>query len=152
MDRLIKQFITAQKDLSNAISEFPPDKREDKLFGDWDLKDVIAHFAAWNIFFTDILKKLKGDEPAPYWGNINEFNHTQVNIKRDWSWNKTYNELVKSGEQFIEEYSNTPTSLQNALFWKGKTYTPVKILKVNIHHYQKAQLQEIKKLLKEWCS
>lgn len=150
MEKLINQFIESQKALQEAINKFPKEKRGDKYFGIWDLKDVVAHFAAWDIFFTNCLKLLKAEKEIPYWGSINEFNKEEVERRKDWSWDKVYSEFSKSGDDFIQEYKNLPTNLINQPLWKGKTYTPLKLLNVNIHHYQKAQLVEIKKLLNKW--
>lgn len=61
-----------------------------------------------------------------------------------------YQEFVKAGQDFVEEYKDIPKELQNKLFWTNKKYTPLKFLKINIDHYENAQLQDIKKLLKKW--
>jgi uncharacterized damage-inducible protein DinB len=152
MDKLISDFKNSRNKLIEAVNEYPVDKREDKLFGEWNLKDVVVHFAAWDSFFTQMLKLHKQNKTVPYWEDINKFNDKEVGKKRSWSWDKVYNEFIQSGDEFIKEYSKIPKNLLKKLFWTGRAYTPEKILKVNIHHYQKAQYIEILKLLRMWRS
>lgn len=42
---LIKQFSGVREDFLKTLEKFPTDKVDDKLFGDWNLIDVIAHFS-----------------------------------------------------------------------------------------------------------
>lgn len=150
MKKLIEEFKRSRQDFIETLEKFPKEKRSEILFGTWNLKDVVAHFSAWDIFFIAILKPLMENKPVPYWGNINDFNKKEVMQRKTWNWEKVYKEFVKSSNNFIGEYGNLPPSFVNKPFWQGKTHTPEKILKINIHHYQKAQSIEIKKLLKKW--
>ncbi len=149
-EQLVNQFTQVRKDFLEALKQFPKDKVEEILFGEWSLKDVLSHFAGWDKFFTEILRLLKEGQDIPHWGNINKFNEKSVGRRKDWSWDEVYDEFVSAGEQFIKEYSDLPEELANSLFWGGKGYTPIKILKVNVHHYEKTQLLEMKKLLRKW--
>jgi hypothetical protein len=144
---LLDKFRKARKDFLETLEKFPADKREKVLFGEWNLKQVIAHFAAWDIYFANVLKLLKQNKPVIHWGNINKFNEIEVSKRKNWSWEEIYQEFVESGEEFIKEYNQIPKELEEKIIWPDKKYTPLKFLKVNIHHYQKAQLQEIKKYI-----
>lgn len=147
MADLIKQFEEARLDFLETLEKFPKDRVEEKLFGEWNLKDVIAHFSGWDKYFTDSLKFLKEGKEIPKWGTINEFNEKSVQLRKTHDWKKIYQEFVKAGQNFIEEYKDIPKELQNKLLWPNKKYTPLKFLKINIDHYENAQLQNIKKLL-----
>jgi uncharacterized damage-inducible protein DinB len=150
MKDLLKEFIEAREKLIKAINKFPSNKRNEILFGTWNLKDVVAHFCAWDIFFTNTIKQLKNNKPVPYWDNINNFNEKEVSKRESLSWELVYSEFINAGKDFVDEYSNIPKELENKIIWNNKKYTPKKLLEVNIHHYQKAQLKEILKLLKKW--
>jgi len=150
MNTPILQFKTAQMELLETINQFPKEKSGECCFGLWNLKDIIAHFSAWNWFFTNCFNLLQTGKDIPYWGNINEFNKVEVEKRKNWSWEKTYAELIESGEAFIQAYTALPNKLLDKPFWKGKKYTPLKLLHINIHHYQKAQLVEINRLMKKW--
>jgi len=152
MDLQVKQFVNARKEFIGALDRFPEDKRDDVLFGKWTLKDVVAHFTGWDIFCVGTLKLLEKGEPASYWGDVDKFNEEVVEKSKESNWNKIYKQFMKTGEQFIREYSNIPVQLQNKLIWPSKSYTPAKLLRINIHHYEKAQLKEIKRFLAKWRS
>lgn len=150
MDKHIKQFEEARNILLEAISKFPNEKRGEKLFGSWDLKDVVAHFTGWdNEFSTTLMAVSVGIKPT-YWGKIYVFNEDVVNKSRNKSWGKVFKELEQSGLNFIGCYKNIPEDLLNKKIWNDKIYTPMRIIEINIHHYQKAQLVEINKLLEKW--
>lgn len=148
MADLVKQFEEARQDFLETLKKFPKDRVEEKLFGEWNLKDVIAHFSGWDNYFTDSLKLLKEGKAVPKWGTIDKFNKRSVDSCKKFSWEKIYSEFVKSGENFIKEYSNISKELADKLFWVGKKYTPLKFLKINIDHYENAQLTGIKNCLK----
>ncbi len=150
MQTLINQFIDAKNTFLITLDHFPKEKRLERYFGTWNLKDVIAHFSAWNIYFTNCLKLLKFGKKIPHWGKINEFNEAEIKKREDWGWGKVYAEFNKSGDAFIQEFMTLETNLIRKQLWDGKSYTPLKLFMINLHHYQKAQLTDIKKLLKKW--
>ena len=120
MNNLINQFIEARKDFLETLDKFPKDKIEEALFGEWNLKGVIAHFSAWDIYFTNALKLLKQDKEVKHWQSINKFNEVEVNKRKKWAWEKIHNEFVKAGGDFIKEYNNIPNKLKEKFFWKNK--------------------------------
>jgi hypothetical protein len=146
MEKLLNDFKEARETLINAINDFPADKRDDKLFGEWSLKDVVAHFAAWDIYFTEVLKPLTANKSVPYYGKIKDFNDAHIAKQRDWNWDRVYSEFLKAGENFISDYQKLSPILFKKPFWPGKKYSPVNFLKINVEHYKKAQLKDIQKL------
>jgi uncharacterized damage-inducible protein DinB len=150
MKNLLQEFKEAREKLINAVDKFPINKRNEILFGTWNLKDVVAHFCAWDIFFTNTIKQLKNNKSVSYWENIDNFNEKEVLKREMLSWKLVYSEFINAGKDFFNEFSSIPKELENKIIWSNKKYTPKKLLEINIHHYQKAQLKDILKLLKKW--
>ena len=78
MDQPVAEFAGVRAELLAALRQFPAKNRNDILFGEWSLKDVTAHLAGWDRYFTDILECLEAAEEAPYWGTIKRFNEASV--------------------------------------------------------------------------
>lgn len=134
MDQPAAEFAGVRAELLAALGRFPAKNRNDILFGEWSLKDVTAHLAGWDRYFTDILECLGAAEGAPYWGNIKRFNEASVEKRRHSSWKVVYDEFTAASEDFIDRYGQLSAALSNSRFWSGRPYTPAKILRVNIHH------------------
>jgi hypothetical protein len=126
---------------------FPRRVESAVLFGDWNLKDVVAHLTGWDRYFIDILDALQAGEEPPYWGNMTKFNEASVQKRRESSWEVVNDEFVATGEEFIHRYNQLPAEYREVSFWKGRSYTPVRMLEINIHHYGKSHLPQIKKKL-----
>ena len=150
MNKSIRDFELIRETFIKALEKFPADKVDEKLFGEWNLKDVVAHFVGWDKEFTMTLHAFQKNEKHEYWGKIYELNEKVVTESKKSSWQKVFNEFKKSGKEFIESYTDFPEDLLNTKVWKDKIYTPIRILEINIHHYQKAQLIQITKLLNKW--
>ncbi len=147
MKKLVNQFIKVRKEFIETLKKFPIDQVDKRLFGEWNLKDVLAHLAGWDTYFTEILSCLKRGNEIPYWSNIEKFNENSVGNRKYMSWNEVYDEFVSSGEEFIKEYLDVRQDYRSVRFWKKRSYTPTKILEINIHHYEKNHLDEIKEKL-----
>lgn len=150
IQNLIDNFNTIRCDFLLTIKNFPKDKISEKLFGEWDVKDVIAHFVGWDVEFTNALNALSKGQKYVYWGKMYEFNDKIVKASIDKTWNQICTEFERSGKDFIYIYKSIPDELMDVKIWKDKIYTPKRILEINIHHYEKAQLVQIKKLLAKW--
>lgn len=150
IQKLIDNFYTIRGDFLLIVSKFPKDKNLEKLFDEWDLKDVIAHFVGWDVEFTNALKSLIKGEKYTYWGKIYEFNDKVVKSSKGKTWDQVLTEFEKSGKDFIDTYNSIPDELMEVKIWKDKIYTPKRILEINIHHYEKAQFVQIKKILTKW--
>jgi hypothetical protein len=129
------------------LRRFPPGRRDDLLFRDWSLKDVVAHLTGWDQYFTAILKCLETGEKAPFWGSITQFNKASVAKRRALAWKTVYDEFVAAGDEFIRCYGQLSEKTAGTRFWKAKPYTPAKIVDINIHHYAKSHLPEIERKL-----
>jgi hypothetical protein len=147
MDLHGSEFSRVRAELLSALRRFPAKNRNDVLFGEWSLKAVTAHLAGWDRYFTDILECLEADEEAPYWGNIRRFNEESVNKRKDSSWKAVYEEFAAAGQEFIDRYGQLSQEAMNSRFWPERSYTPAKILQINLHHYGQSHLREITRKL-----
>jgi hypothetical protein len=141
----VERFAEVRDQVLDAIRRFPARHRKDVLFGEWSLKDLVAHLTGWDVYFTTILRCLETAEKAPYWGNITKFNEASVEKRRASSWKKVYEEFVVAGHEFIRCYGQLSEKTAETRFWKSKSYTPASIIRINIHHYAKSHLPEIEK-------
>jgi hypothetical protein len=146
MNELLSQFTEVRDEFIEILQRFPAPRRSAVLFGEWNLKDVIAHLTGWDRYFTDILDCLQAGEEPAYWGNMTKFNEVSVQKRRESSWEVVYDEFVATGEEFIHRYDQLPEELRGGKFWRGRSYTPVRILEVNIHHYG-SHLAQVKRKL-----
>jgi hypothetical protein len=64
--------------------------------GTWTAREVLSHVAAWDLFFTDMSRKMVKGEPLPEWPDFDEFNKRAVSERRN-----------KTKEQLIEEVRKT---------------------------------------------
>ena len=145
MKKLIEDFKKARLALIQALDSFPKEKREEVLFGEWTLKDLVAHLSGWNIAGAKAVRSLKQGKVPPWAGKISEFNKLNVRKRKNWSWEKTYQELLKASKEFIEEYENLPEELWEKRYWPKKDYTPKKILMIELKHYRETHLPQILK-------
>jgi uncharacterized damage-inducible protein DinB len=143
----IRGFSEVRARLIEALRAFPAHNRNDILFGEWSLKDVIGHLTGWDRYFTAALKSHERGEAPPFWGDITEFNRASVARRKGSSWKKVYDEFVAAGEEFIRAYSQVPEPSADERLWKGKPYTPVSIVDINTHHYGTSHLPQIEKAM-----
>ncbi len=129
------------------VDKFPEDRRLEVLFGEWNLKDVLAHMNHWAIHDLECIENLmEGKEP--YWApDVDEFNKEGILKRKDWKWMKVYEEFVDLKARLIDAYSSLPFGLWNKKFWPKRKFTPKKFLEIDIYHYEHDHTPEIRKVL-----
>ena len=146
MTDLIIQFQSVSKDFMKAASSFPAAKREEILFDQWSLKDVIAHLIGWDEHFIKELGNLqKNQTEKSIWVTVPDQNKKSVA-----KYQKTnFEDLVKiyrqTSQKLTKILTNLPLDLQNQpLFPDKKSRTPSKYLAIWIQHLGD-HLSEVKK-------
>lgn len=148
MKILIADFQKASELFLKTIDDFPVDKRETVLFDQWSLKDILAHILGWHQLFLSNLDNLQKNNLPTDWGKIDDFNHQSVSRFHSQSFSSIYQNLLNTDRELINKLlSLTPEDWQKK-FWPNRTYTPQKILEIEIKHYLKTHLPQIKKFLK----
>lgn len=147
MDDLIKEFKQVRLSLIEAVENFPHEKRENPLFGDWSLKDLLSHLSGWAAYQTSVLQDFKkGIEPnCPT--DIEDFNTRSVYIRKRWAWDRVYGEFVEKSSRLTDHYKNLPTSKINKNIWSNQICTPRDFIKIEINHYRQTHLPQIHKVL-----
>ncbi len=129
------------------INSFPIEKREIPLFGEWSLKDLLAHFSGWNnLTIQDIEKAIAGEEIERWISSdeeINEFNDQQVKLRRDLTWNEVYNEFRQSCIDLIELYKSLNEQDLKIQFGPENRYSAVTTLQNDISHFNVDHLPEL---------
>lgn len=148
MRKLIEDFKKARLALIQALDSFPKDKREEVLFGSWTIKDIAAHISGWNIIGTKAVRNLKQGKTPPWAGSVAQFNRRNVKKRKNWSWEKVYEELVRVSKEFTEEYEGLPKELWEKRYWSNRSFTPKKIFEIELKHYKNGHLPQIVKFIK----
>lgn len=147
MDELLDRFQEIRAEFINVLQRFPASERMERLFDQWCLKDVVAHLAGWDRYFVDIVVALEEGDKPPYWGSMVQFNEISVEKRKDQPWESVFDEFVANSEAFVQRYKQIPEAMWAARFWEHKSITPIKMLEINIHHYEKDHLAKVKEVL-----
>ncbi|GCE13683.1 DinB family protein [Tengunoibacter tsumagoiensis] len=111
-----QSVLTALNDLPESEWEIPG------ADGDWSIKDIVAHLAAYDLVIIDILKTFHDSQPGPYVlklfrpdGKVNsqEFNQETVATRRYHTAQQVLNEFQEGQLQvtsLLQQFS--PASLQ----------------------------------------
>src|SRR3990167_1288632 len=99
------------KDLLEVIDKFPADRREDTLFDQWSLKDILAHMSGWNLQRIKELEDfIKGNKIEAI-NNFDEFNLKNINKRKPHTWGMIYDEFVKSCRDLTKVFQDVPEYL-----------------------------------------
>lgn len=142
----IKKFKRIRDLVWQEIYGFPETKRAKLLFGEWTIKDVIAHLNNWMVHDIDCLTALK-EGKIPLWEpNVDDFNKKGVLARRSFSWNQLCEEFTSLSDHLLNIYQKYPTGLYSSKIWPDKEETPEKFLEEDIDHWT-LELKNIKSKL-----
>jgi hypothetical protein len=147
MKALLDSYKKARETFINAVDKFPKQKREEALFDKWNLKQLISHIGGWDNCIADNVKYLKEDKEPVFYGAVDSFNARSIEEGKNWNWEKAYAEFIAGGERVIKEYETLDPALWDAKFWKTKSSTPEKLLKIVTQHYNHEHLPQLLKYL-----
>ena len=141
------ELASARMSVINAVQEVNKTKREQKLLGDWSLKDLIAHLTGGADYKLRVLTAVKNGRTPPEWGKIDDFNHASTLQRKRLAWEKVFSEFQEVSQKLIDAYKKVPDADWNKPLWKGKKTTLGKIIDIETRHYSKTHLPQILKLL-----
>jgi hypothetical protein len=148
INKLLDDFVKVRKEFIRTIDKFPENKRSWILFGKWSLKDILAHLSGWDKLTVESIEIFRKGE-IPKWGlGVYDFNKKSVNERKRWSWKKIYKEFVDLQEEIINAYKSIPKEKYNQKIWTNRNETPLDFLRIDINHYKKEHLPEIKRELR----
>jgi len=143
MKDLITEFQKASKLFVDTINKFPIEKRETILFDQWSLKDILAHILGWHKLFLINLSNLTNDNAPVDWGKIDEFNRKNVSRNQSSSFSSIFQDLKKTDQELIKQLESLTLQNWQKKFWPNRTYTPQKILEIEIKHYLHTHIPQI---------
>lgn len=131
-----------------TVNQYPPETREQQIFDQWTLKDILAHFSGWNwLTIRDLGKLQRGEEITEWLSNdedLDEFNQKEVESRKNRSWEEVYVEFVDSCNQLILEYKGLKPEHWKKQFGPEQDSTPVRSLLIDIDHMGNVHLPELK--------
>jgi len=57
----IEKLKSMRMDLLTEVQNFPKEHRVRKLFGDWNLKDILVHITAWDMYVAGSIEDFIND-------------------------------------------------------------------------------------------
>lgn len=146
---LISKLDVATSRLQSVVDLFPPDKREDVLFDQWSLKDILAHFSGWNLLTVKELTMLQNGTKVDKWTGVQEteeFNNQSVTERKSYTWDEVYKEFVDSQKMLLQKYKELTRENWNSQFGPSEKDTPIRSIKVDIKHIGLDHLARIEEI------
>lgn len=129
------------------ISKAPPEKRYNVLFGEWNLKDTVAHLSGWCNHQLECFEAMEKRREPVWRKNIDDYNDQQVELRRKKGWDKVFNELTSLTSKLLRKYKGLSGMQWKYKFWKGRNFTPERHLDIELRHWSKGHLPEIERAL-----
>ena len=79
---------------------------------------------------------------------LDQFNETEIEKGRKSTWDKVYQDLIKSEYDLIKIFSSLPEDLWDKPCGKGNKYSPKIYLQGMIAHYENGHIPQVENLLK----
>lgn len=141
---LLNEYKSLIKETRNLLTSYPENKRDQILFGEWNLKDVIAHLNHWAQHDLNCFEPFKRDK-IPYWvPDVDEYNAEGVRIRKG----KSFEDLILEFDDLLSKVLTEFDSLQdndwNKKFWPDRKFTPKVFMDIDIDHYKNEHIPELK--------
>lgn len=102
LDELLEDNAVARAALLQAVDAVPAARRLERALGEWSLKDLMAHLAAWQDGYAQALEGVaRGERPVipGYEGSDDAFNAARVAAARELSWEQVLGQLRAARER-----------------------------------------------------
>lgn len=76
-----------------------------------------------------------------------DFNDKITSDTESQLWNRVYEDFVQSSSKLVEAYKKLPASLWDKQIWPDKQMTPKEYIQLEINHYSKEHLPQIRELI-----
>jgi uncharacterized damage-inducible protein DinB len=144
MDNQIEEFTSARTKLIHLLEKFPQEKREDVIFDQWSLKDVLIHIAGWDQCYLDGLYAIQDGSKGVWNGNVDEVNKTNVAAGKHLTYDEAYQRFLETSQKVIDESKALTINLWEKLLYEGRKYTLKKFLRTLIRHYEEEHIPGLK--------
>lgn len=104
--KLIDQLKKARTEIIQSIASFPKEKRLDRLFDSWILKDIVAHMTGWDKETADALVDFKNEKEPRFVSDVQRFNMEETDKRREFNWDQAFgNNLSGPVESTLQKNS-----------------------------------------------
>lgn len=144
-DRALTEFESLMLQLFIAVGKFPANRRDEILFGEWSIANIVAHLSAWNLVTIDGLKRLVDGKEITAWiadDQTNQFNADAIKKRRKFSWKKLVSELEDTYAQLFDCYEALSPREWGMQFGPIPNATAMNSLNTDIDHLR-LHLQKI---------
>ncbi len=148
-NNLVDEFRNARQEFIDFVDKLPDSGKSVIILGSWTLRDMLAHISAWGLHQIDILQQFKNGLEASCPLDVDAFNENAVLVRKSWGWNETYEEFLEVGDRLITEYESLSSDLWGKKIWSKRDTTPKEFIKIEIKHYQKEHLPQIRRFFDE---
>jgi hypothetical protein len=142
----IEKFKDVRSKLMDMLEVFPENKIDLALFDDQTIKQLALNITLAEMFTIAFLEDLREGRDL-VWEDPYEYVDPLVHPDSDWD--DLFQDLLMSGESFIQTLELFPEHLWDNKIWTNKDLTPKKILSIDTSHYENFYLAEIIKHIDE---
>ncbi len=147
---MVSNFKNAREKLMKTVNKFPKHRREEKLFDDWSLKDILIHLTGWAAHQTETLKTFKQGRTKTAPSNLKaSINEVLVSNHQTTGFETVHLNFVSQTDELITEYESLPKSSWNKKIWADKDTTPKDYIQIEINHYKNTHGPKIEQALKD---
>lgn len=139
----LDEFLLVRDQVTHAIDSFPTEKRLQKVFGDWSLKDIVAHLSNWMVHDIDCLQALQLGKTPTWEPDVDEFNQRGVKGRMNQPWENVWAEYQELTDKIKASYIQLPENLWYSKIWPNKPYTPATFIEVDIKHWRDEHLPKL---------
>lgn len=143
---LIRELKDARKQITEALNGVPKNKTQILVCGEWVLKDLLSHLSGWAEYQIRVLQLFKKGQESEECGRISDFNRLSVNKRRNKSFHEVKSEFERLSALLIQEYESLTEKQWKMPLRHDKKITPQKFINIEIRHYTKTHLPQIKSL------
>lgn len=149
---LIESLKKGHEELVNLAAKFPHDKREEILFDQWSLKDILAHFSAWDKLDTYHTECVRDGKDFEWVYDEDTFNAEEVAKRKHLTWEGTLEEFDNAGKHMIEVFQSLPDDAWDRSCGPQEEHSPTTFLKSHVEHYWDSHIPPIKEILEKKIS
>jgi len=146
MKSQVLELKTLRQKLIDIINKYSAEKREQILFDQWSLKEVLAHLCGWDKLTAEVLINLKTGRLSIWGKSVDEMNKDSIELRKNKTYQEIYNEYIANSQDMINAYESLPDPLWDKPLYPDKKFSPTKFLKIDIDHYSE-HLEVIKQKL-----
>lgn len=145
----IDEYTQAHHTFIGVSNKFPVDKRETILFGQWSAKDILAHIIGWEWHSIQKVKAVQEGVVPVFIDNIDKYNEESVAKFRGLDWDSVYLQLLESGVDMIQTYSQVSPGLWNHQLDSNSEHTIRGFLAEETEHLTGEHLVQLKEHIPE---